>query len=65
MEYNHVWIVEIKIGKAHWSPIINRVRGISGIHYTRAEARESKKAMLDARLYKARAQYRVKKYESV
>ena len=59
----HIWVIEIKIGGS-WSPLLDSIYNIQGVHYTRAEARSSRQAMLDARQYKTRVQYRVKKYTS-
>ena len=64
MAKNRIWVIEIKVGK-NWCPLLDSIYNVRGVHYTRKEARDSKQAMLDARQYKARVQYRVVKYQAV
>lgn len=63
MAKNRIWVIELKIGEI-WSPLLDSIYNIRGVHYTRAEARDSRQAMLDARQYKTPVQYRVRKYEA-
>lgn len=64
MEHNHVWIIEIKIGD-NWYPILESVSGVTGVRYTRAEARQTKQNVMEARKYKTHVQYRIVKYQAV
>lgn len=64
MAINRIWVIEIKIGE-NWGPVLDSIYNIPGVHYTRKEARDSRQAMLDARQYKGRVQYRVVKYQAV
>ena len=61
---NRIWVIELKIGE-NWTPILENISGISGVHYTRAEARIAKQGMKEARYYKTSVQFRVKQYEAV
>ena len=59
----HIWVIELKIGEI-WSPLLDSIYNIPGVHYIRKDAREAKQRMLDVRQYKTRVKYRVRKYTS-
>lgn len=61
---NHIWVIETKM-RYGWIPTLDfsvRDGRISGVHYTRKEARAAKQAMEGAKKYSG-IQRRVRKYE--